>query len=265
MSVNSRFAFYPKNSVIPFEGIRNFRDMGGYETTDGRKVKHGLFFRSAALAGITDNDREFFETLGIKYIFDYRSNSEASSKPNPGFDGIIYERFPAIPEEKHAPVRSMEDLARDELVKQLNERELNQLYQSLVLNNPSYKRLMEVIQEPDNLAIVHHCAVGKDRTGVGAALILLALDVPRETVIKDYLLSNEHLKILVGTVRDKITGKLTKEEIAMVDAMMAAKREYLEGAFKTIEETYADFDTFFEEEFGLTPRRRAKLKDYCLV
>lgn len=264
MSVFDRFAIYPKTNVIPFEGIRNFRDMGGYETIDGRKVKHGLFFRSAALTGITDSDRNFFETLGIKYIYDYRSESEASSKPNPGFEGIVYERFPAIPEERSAPVRSMEELSREELVKQLNERELNGLYQSIVINNPSYKRLMEVIQDPDNLAIVHHCAVGKDRTGIGAALILLVLGVPRETVMKDYLLSNEHLKFMADLIKEKVTGTLMKEELAMVDAMMAAKKEYLEGAFAAVEATYSNFDTYFEEEFGLTQKRRDDLKKYCL-
>src|SRR5699024_7385469 len=111
-------------------------------------------------------------------------------------------------------VRSVDDMTGKELVKHLNEGSLYDFYQKIIFDNPSYQNLMEIIQDPANLALVNHCTAGKDRTGVGSALILLALDVPKETVMQDYLLSNNHISNLVDGVKQKLSPRLTQEELA---------------------------------------------------
>lgn len=76
---------YPNNRVLPFEGVLNFRDMGGYESMDGRKVKYGLFFRSAELTGMTAKDVELFTSLGIKTILIIEQIRKQSRSPIPCF------------------------------------------------------------------------------------------------------------------------------------------------------------------------------------
>ncbi|MCE4049881.1 MULTISPECIES: tyrosine-protein phosphatase [Bacillaceae] len=254
----------PKSRIIPFEGIRNFRDMGGYKTTDGRTVKYGVFYRSAELTGMTERDKEIFSTLGIKYIFDYRDDGEASVKPDPVIEGIINERIPAIAGEVQGLVQSMEDIVKSELFKNINITGLAEMYGKMTLNNSSYKRLFEVIQNPENLGIVHHCAAGKDRTGVGAALILSALGVPKETIIEDYLITNETMREFQEIIKAELSGQLTEEELLLFDVMMAAKEEYLQAVFTVIEDTYGNMDIYFEKELNLTAADRVALQNLWL-
>jgi protein-tyrosine phosphatase len=260
MVVNS----YPKNRVIPFEGINNFRDMGGYETADGRKVKFGIFFRSAELTGITEQDTVLFQSLGIRCIFDYRDDSEAIAKPDPILPNIKNERIPAIQSQTVPTNNTIEELLTSDYFKQMNEDVLVELYSQLVINNPSYKRLMNLIQDPSNLGLLHHCAAGKDRTGVGAALILLALGVPKETVVEDYLITNETLKDFNEKLFTKLSGQLDQIDMLKLQGLMGAKEEFMMAVFKSIEDNYGDFDSFFTKEFDLTPEKRAKLQEFCL-
>lgn len=253
-----------KSRIIPFEGIRNFRDMGGYKTIDGRTVKYGVFYRSAELTGMTDKDKEMFSSLGIKYIFDYRDDGEALVKPDPVITGVINERIPAIAGEVQGLVQSMEDLVKSELFKDLKTIGLADMYGKMALNSRSYSRLFEVIQDPENMGILHHCAAGKDRTGVGAALILSALGVPKEVVIEDYLITNETLREFQEMIKAELSGKLTEEQIKLFDAMMAAKEEYLQAVFTVIEKTYGDLDTYFEKELNLTTEKRTALQNLWL-
>ncbi len=262
--MNQELAASPKSRIIPFEGIRNFRDMGGYKTTDGRTVKYGVFYRSAELTGMTARDKEVFSKLGIKYIFDYRDDSEALVKPDPILEGVINERIPAIAGEVQGLVQSMEDIVKSDLFKNIKITGLAEMYGKMALNNRSYKRLFKVIQNPGNLGILHHCAAGKDRTGVGAALILSALGVPKETIIEDYLITNETMREFHEMVKAELAGQLKDEEILLFDAMMAAKEEYLQAVFTVIEETYGDMNVYFEKEMDLTAFNRTALQDLWL-
>lgn len=250
--------------VIPFEGVRNFRDMGGYKTIDGRNVKYGLFYRSAELTGMTEKDKDLIKTLGIKYIYDYRDVSEAQVKPDPIIKGVVNERIPAISEEAQAPVHSIEELVKSDFFKNMNGEGLTDFYGKMAINNLSYKRLFEVIQEPGNLGILHHCAAGKDRTGVGAALILSALGVPKETVMEDYLITNETMKEFNEMIKANVSAYFTDKDLMKFDGMMAAKEEYLHAVFTVIEETYGHMDVYFEKELNLTMEKRTNLQSYCL-
>ena len=79
--------------LLPLNGARNFRDMGGIETTDGRKVKHGILFRAAEISRLTEDDKTLLETFNIKCVFDYRRKGEAEEKPDPVIGNAKNERF----------------------------------------------------------------------------------------------------------------------------------------------------------------------------
>ena len=251
--------------VIPFEAVYNFRDMGGYKTKDGRVVKDGLFYRSAALGKMTTADKEQFETLGIKTIFDYRDNHEVQSNPNPIFLNTKYIQIPA--KGNHAfemPTNAEKTRGLPNFYKVVNPDMFRDFYAQMPFSNASFKALMATIQQPENLGLVHHCAVGKDRTGIGGALILLALDVPEETIMQDYLDTNIHLRPMVERMTQAIQQDFNDKEIQQFQALMSAREDYLQAAFNEMDVRYGSKATFLEQEFALTKEKREQLQAYCL-
>lgn len=247
--------------VLPFEGVFNFRDMGGYEAADGRKVKYGILFRSAELAGMTERDLNLLHSLEIRTIFDYRDDREAKQKPDPVIPGVNNIRVPAMRQEVPADMR---ELVRGNFFKKLTVESFAAMYVQMAINNPSFQRLMSLIMNPDNLGILHHCAAGRDRTGIGAAFILLALGVPRDTIIEDYLLSNQTLLPMNEQIKEQLAQVLPPEEAADAIAKLTLRREFMEAVFSSIDENYGGAESFLEREFGLTVEKRAELQGYCL-
>lgn len=264
--------------LLPFEGTHNFRDMGGYRTADGRKVKYGLFYRSDELTGLSEQDVKVFEALNIKTIFDYRDDYEALKKPDPVLTGAKNIRIPAIQMDQASQINMpgnadnadrgqhyIVDLVKSGFFKQFRANTMMMdLYAKLPIGNPSYKRLMEMIQHSDNLGLVHHCTAGKDRTGVGSALILTALGVPEETVMEDYLLTNETMKAFNGKLLNQLIEHVNDAEMQNIEHMLGVKEEFMEAVFGSIKKTYGNVDTYFAEEFGLTQLEREALQDMFL-
>lgn len=173
--------------IIQMENVMNFRDMGGYKASDGREVKPGLIYRSGDLSKMTEKDIALLHELKITAIFDYRDDHEAEKQPDPVISSIKYIRVPAINE----PAFTNDDY--ENLMKHMTLDVITEMYGKMPINNSSFKRLIRLFQEQEGAAFLHHCMGGRDRTGVGGALILLTLGVERETIIQDYLISNETL------------------------------------------------------------------------
>lgn len=251
----------PSKRVLPFEGVLNFRDMGGYEAADGCKVKYGLLFRSAELTGMTERDREFFQTLGIKTIFDYRDDGEAAQKPDPSFPGVTNIRIPAMKQETPADMR---ELVWKDFFQKMTVESFALMYTSMAINNPSFQRLMKIFADPDFTGILHHCAGGRDRTGIGAAFLLMALGVSRETIIEDYLISNQTLTPMYEQMKDQLKEVISPEEADDIISKLELRREFMDAVFSAIDGNYGDADSFLEREFGLTEEKLTQLRAYYL-
>ncbi|WP_299511122.1 tyrosine-protein phosphatase [uncultured Rummeliibacillus sp.] len=254
-----------KSYNLSFEKVMNFRDMGGYETSDGRRVKKGIFYRSGDLSRMTDKDKALLESLGIRTIFDYRDDDEAIAKPDPTFKDVANIRIPAKRNDGiKMPSVTLKDIDNKKFLERINADIFTEMYSQLAFNNPSYQKLIEIIQEPDRLGILHHCAAGKDRTGVGGALILLALGVPRNLILADYLLTNDYMKPMRDAMIPILTKHLNETEMRRFGDIMSAKERYLEAVFQAIDQKYGDENRFFEEEYGLDFPKRQKLQHYYL-
>jgi protein-tyrosine phosphatase len=274
----TRDGAYPWQRIIVLEGTHNFRDMGGYQTADGRKVKYGIFFRSDELTGLTEQDLAAVQALNIKTIFDYRDDYEAHKKPDPVFAGVKNIRIAAIQADQASRINIsgnagnadqnqhvIVDMVKSGFFKQFRaDTMMMEVYTKLPLGNLSYKRLMEMIQHSDNLGLLHHCTAGKDRTGVGAALILLALGVPEQTVMEDYLLTNETMKAFNEKMLKQIAEHVNEAELKNIKHMLGVKEQFMEAVFRSIKKTYGNVDTYFSEEFGLTNQRREALQSMFL-
>lgn len=251
---------YPANRVIPLEGASNFRDMGGYLTEDGRTVKYGQLFRSDEMGSLTEQDKQLLQTLNIKTILDYRSSHEADRSPTPTAEGIVYRRIEANPVAAGSS-GSVEDYLKSG---QLNRNTMIEMYAKLPFANPAYQFLMETIQSSEQMGILHHCAGGKDRTGVGAALILKLLGVSDADIMEDYLLTNETLGPKTSVLVQSMADKLDAVTLQNLKDVFEASEHYLSAALEAVLAEYGDWDVYFEREFDITTEKRNQIRDMYL-
>lgn len=248
---------------LPFADCENVRELGGYEGLDGKHVKHGLLFRGPALCEIhLPEDRALFAQLGIRTVLDFRSESEKRQKPDPVLEGVEYISRSALRDEQGRDIDfDIEEIfaGGEQSVAEML-RTVDGGYAHMPFRNSAYVELFRILAD-GQVPLYFHCSAGKDRTGIGAALILLALGVDRETVIQDYLVTN--------TCRPKSRQKVAKllerffaPERAQELAALAAgvQRSSIERALDAIGKRYPRFEDYLAAECGVQAETLAKIR-----
>ena len=178
--------------LIPFEGVFNFRDLGGYQTRDSRTVKWRSIFRSGELHGLTEGDMiRLREELRLATVIDLR-NSEELELSGTGLIsefGVRYHNLPLSQSGPEARVRVQESTNMAEIYFDFLEQPWF---------GPRIVTALAIIAESENHPVVFHCSAGKDRTGIMSAVILSLLGVPDETIVEDYALTNQHMEGLMN-------------------------------------------------------------------
>lgn len=261
-----------KVQVIRLEGCENCRDLGGNITKWGA-LKKKKVIRAAQLNKLSESDLKELREYGVKKILDLRGIKEREMEPDvdmnfadnihvPIFydmripvlnDGFMKEMFPKL------------KLLEEVLLRQ-RERML-QVYKNFVTEQSAiiaYRKIFEVLIENnrEGESVLFHCTAGKDRTGFVAALIMSALDVDKSEIMKDYLLTNEYLSTKV----ENTIGKLEKigvsdKVICKARGYFMAKEEYLEAAFRLMEERFGSVNEYLRSQLKLTENKRAMLYD----
>ena len=241
--------------------LPNFRELGGYIGLNGKKVKHNIFFRSPALINLNSQEQlETFRKLGIKVICDFRATGERNTLPDPDFEGIIRHDISALVisgEEMDYNLPDFFGLPQEKLDQVLGS--MSYCYKTMPFNNDAYKAMfIEIVN--NNVPILFHCAAGKDRTGIAAALILILLGVKREDVIKDYMITNETANIAIEANMKKFNIKNDDEKAHQIfDALCKVKQEWIEDSISEILKQYCTFEEYFEKEYGITKDVREQL------
>ena len=256
-----------KKRHLGLEGAPNFRDLGGYETSDGRSVRWGLFYRSAHLGDLTDRDLEIVSELGIRLVCDFRSPDEKAEDPD---------RLPAVNPPKVAELEIWDASFSAEAFKERfadGEVKSEEITQLLIEGNrlfatkfsPLYRELFARILDPQNLPVVVHCTAGKDRAGFASALILRVLGVPLETIYDDYLLTNFYtaakIDRMVMLVR---AATFFRVDEAPLRAVMGVERRFLDAAFAAIEKNYGSFGRYRREALGIGDAELEAFRDRSL-
>lgn len=245
---------------VEFEEIYNFRDMGGLRAADGKQVKEGVLFRCGELGHATTNDIEQLKELNIQLIFDYRDDREAELVPTASIEGIENLRIPASTNLNYQS-KSIEEMLKSEMWQQENA--LGQFYADMLFQNPSYRALLTRIHEKQ-VPLVHHCTAGKDRTGVGAALIYLILGVSEEDIIEEYLLTNQATATKPPVWMIKMKAEMKGYEKAF-EHMAGVKAIYLETALERIKSEYGTYEAYFLQEHQLTKDDIEAIREFYLV
>lgn len=244
---------------LVFDGTPNLRDFGGYRTVDGAMVTWGKLFRSGRLSALTSADQQFIEQLGIRRIFDFRRDEEVQHSPTRlhATTAAAIRRLP-MGEGNHGDFTRR--LRNGEFTAPEAVRFMTDLYIGLALRNGAgYREVLQHLLDGDDPLLIH-CTAGKDRTGVGAALILLLLGVDRDTVMEDYLLTAAYFPAaddLHSIMRD--VGENSRARAAL-EQLMTVKPEFLQGFFQAIDHNFRDEEHYFAEVFGIGPAERDTIR-----
>lgn len=252
---------------IPFEGIENFRDFGDYAGHGGRRLRKGRLYRSAAHGQATDADLEVLTALGIAAVVDLRRPGERTRDPSrlpPQFMVIVSEAAEAEGEDSwHTHIRESdlsEAAFRDYLFDYYRRAPFDPRHIDL------FRRYFHLLAEIDG-GILIHCAAGKDRTGLLAALTHHATGVDEADIVADYLLTNEPERFArrLPQFRELVeaqTGKTPSDEAMRI--AMGVDAAYLAAAFEAIRQRFGGVDAYLEQALGVDGRLRELLHDRLL-
>jgi protein-tyrosine phosphatase len=246
-----------RNSVIP--GIQNFRDMGGYPAARGKQVRWGLLYRSAQIESLSYSTIKELKNIGIKTIIDLRTAEEVAKTPRMEEQGFNVIRIPIGTVNTDHVVRKLRDgqIKNDSIYRLM----LRTNREMVIHCRAEYKKMFEALEEKDNYPVLILCATGIDRTAIAMALILSALDINDETIMFDYLRSNDFFDI------PRASGygyRLPVGAQEAITTLLSAREDFLNAAKNQVEKTYGTVPTYLDKGLDLTDEDIRKLRGILL-
>jgi len=245
------------------EGCPNLRDLGGYETTDGRRMKWGRIFRSSNLGRLTEKGLGQIRRLGINLVCDFRTEAEARKLPNrfPGSEAVGYVRLP-IQHGEFEPTSVFDRIKKGDF-DWISEDFMVQGYIESVERCPDvWAALFNLLADRRHRPLLFHCTGGKDRTGAAAALILLALGVPSETVVADYALSDGYNVDVRKAIYDHL--RPFGVDIAKVEPYFTAPESRIRALLEHVDARYGSAVDYLVKRAEVSEKTIARLKEDLL-
>ena len=236
------------------QGASNFRDVGGYLTSNGQRVRRGQVFRSDHLAGLSDADVALLQAMGVGHSLDFRGVAEYTATPYdiPGVERVALTIEPTVIARMQALVAQGIVPTTEETVELMRE-----TYRDFVNHNAgTYGRFIKHLLEQPTPQ-VFHCTAGKDRTGFAAALLLSALGVDRTTIEHDYLLTNQLYK------RDpRLEGQGHPH---VMQVLWQVQPAFLHAAFEVVDAQHGGMQDYLQGAVGLSTQEMDELKVLMLT
>lgn len=258
------------NNLIGIKHGRNFRELGGYVNRAGKKIKHGKLLRSGHLADLSENDLNLLKNFNVKQDIDFRSLDEQQHQPDRVPAGAEYRFNPVFSQdltESTVNTRDLIELASEDPNYGFNH--MMEVYRNVAVNPDSqnaYKQFFQyLLANTGDSTLLFHCTAGKDRTGVGAFLLMNALDVDYETIKTDYLTSNLNNKDYYDqTTKTAEENNVSPAAIQSIQAMMSVDERYLAETVKTINENYGDVQVYAKNILNIGKDEKDTLKQIYL-
>ena len=243
----------PAPLSTPLQGASNFRDVGGYRTAAGLRIKRGRVFRSDHLASLTANDLSQLQRIGLTHSLDFRGVAECETTPYaiPGVSRVALNIEPSVIAKMQALVAQGIEPTTEDTVELMRG-----TYRDFVNNNASTfgRFLKHLLEEPTPQ--VFHCTAGKDRTGFAATLLLSVLGVDRATIEQDYLLTNQLYR------RDpNIEGK---GPLHVMKVLWGVQPAFLHAALETVDQQHGGMTAYLHGAIGLSTQDVAELRALLL-
>jgi protein-tyrosine phosphatase len=252
--------------------IPNLRDVGGYKTRYGATIAFGLAYRSNTFNPLSAEDIKKLELLNLKNDYDLRTTSEAKLKPDQIPSGVQYHMLNVLADAKSAAPAKIEALMHEP--KKANvvlgggkiEALFIEAYRefiSLPSAKQSYRTLFLSLADHENLPAVFHCTTGKDRTGWAAAALLTLIGVPKETVMADFMRTNEYTIPQFQRAIEAFVAAGGDRSIPL--AVLGVKVEYLEASFDEMQKQYGSIEKYFSEGLGIDPAGQKAIRNLFLT
>jgi protein-tyrosine phosphatase len=248
---------------LPLQKTVNTRDLGGYETIEGRRVKWGKVFRSDHLSRLSDDDIAFLKQIKIQSVSDFRTLAEAQNRPD---------RFPVDGHGTyiHLPVNHLK-FEPGLLFEKLKNGDASWLTPSFLIKGyrlnldqfaTTWGQVFRRLADPERLPLLFHCTGGKDRAGTFAALLLLALGVPEETVIHDYGLSNTYIADVVNQIYAQFN--IDAEYREKIAPYFSAPQYCIEALLSHLHDKYGSTIEYLTSRAGVTEEMLQAIKHQLL-
>ena len=258
---------YTSIDQLPVE--LNIRDLGGIPAKDGRHIKKGMLFRSSALALFNEEELAPVRVLGLKTILDFRSAKGSGKKANPILEGAEYFNkcagFQNIREDLNSP-GELASLVFDEDQKgTLIDVLVSSYTASLAFSNESFRFMFDRLLA-GKAPLLFHCANGKDRTGVAAMLLLLALGADEKAVKEDFLMSNLSRKARIDEAMKEyriISGRSGNAR-SFLTMLRGVLPEAADMMMSEILERYETYENFMDKEYGFDTDKLEKFRSMYL-
>ena len=248
---------------VPLEGSVNFRDLGGYETADGHRVKWGQVFRSDNLGRLTDRDVSYIQRMGIRMVCDFRTPAEVKKLPDrlPQSERIRCLHLP-IQHGEHDPAGTFERIKNGDIEWMTEDFMTAGYLKNIDDFAPLWSKFFNTLADSSRRPLVFHCTGGKDRAGVCAALVLLSLGVPEETVIDDHGLSNLYIAAVLERIYDQIRSYGI--DPGQIESYFTAPRNSIVAVIDHIRKTYGSAAEYLVNKAGVNEQLIEKLKSDLL-
>lgn len=245
-------------------GAINLRDLGGYQTRDGRRVRWGSLFRSGHLSTLSATAREDLARLGIATVCDFRlpDEREAENATLPGAPRVETLAVPPGLADRHFFHRLFEETDDPERVAAAVAGLLRVFVTDFAAH---YRRMFDVLLAAPAGPLLLNCSAGKERTGVGSVLLLLALGVPPATARHDFMLSRRYFPVDAERERVRRKYMVPGKDPAVLDALilplLETREAYADAVFDAIEAIDPDPERFLQRHYGLTAAELAALRE----
>lgn len=248
--------------LLPLEGGRNFRDLGGYPTSDGRHVRWGRVFRSGMMADLTDADYDYLSALGIRVVCDFRSDAERSAEPTDwrATPAIDYRTWDYREDDGTGGLQLSEVLSRPDVTPEQVAAAMEDGYPNIAeAHSEKYSEVFHRLAAGE-LPLAFNCSAGKDRAGTAAALILSALGVPREIVVEDYALSERvvdyEAELLARDDGDEdgdrtLYAIMAQRQAELIRPLLRSDPAYIRRTFAYLDETYGGVMGYIRSELQM--------------
>ena len=248
---------------LDFAGGTNFRELGGYEADEGKHVKWGQIWRGIPTCKLTgEADRAKLDALGLRLILDLRSTEEARREPDYVPDGARLVQICGLcAEDGHEIAFAPGDIDRLMASAPEGYDAPRVMYRWMLTGNKAFKELFRAL-EAGETPILFHCSAGKDRTGVAAMLILLALGASDETICADYAQTNVCRRAEIEAVMQEHADEIAADPSCRNHyyRMAGVEPELAPFVLDTIRSQFGSAENYLEAEYGLTPARLMRLR-----
>ncbi|MDR2954793.1 MAG: tyrosine-protein phosphatase [Prevotella sp.] len=246
------------NRFFELDSIQNFRDLGGYRSSDGKKIRWGKIFRSGSFSRMTFHDSLELNSLGVNTVIDLRSRDVIRQNLNRYriADNI---RLPISNNGYSSISQKVLDgmfLRGDAVIY------TQDLYKDMVYNfTEEYADFFDYLCDENNYPLVYHCYLGKDQTGLATYLLMRALDIPTDVIEDDYMASKIGIDRLKSVRNVSNLSESRQEAFTMLTHTDLA---YLRYAVSCIKQKSGSIDDYLLNEIKITPEKKEKLKNMLL-